>query len=350
MANALATQKPQTGFVAYVGKDNIRKNIEDVVGKENTNRFLTPIVASIQANPQLAECTPSSILSGGLEIYSLGLAPSTKLGQAYLVPHNTRKKIGNQWTDMKEATFVLGWKGYVQLAERSGQYRTITVKVVKEGEIGSYNPITDEISFNPIEDYAPREKAKTVGYFARFELMNGFEKQLFSTVEAMQSHAYRYSSAYRYDRDNGKKTCPWSTDFDSMAMKTMIRQLLGKWGIMSIEMQRGYINDMGVIDDDGQVRYVDNPQAVDVEVKVQEDIEANANKVEFVEEPEILPAPETPTEPVVEPEKPKRGRPAKTAPAPTPAPVRASAPTPVPEPEIAPTVIDISDDDAPEWG
>jgi recombinational DNA repair protein RecT len=111
--------------------------------------------------------------------------------------------------------------------------------------------------------------------------MNGFKKQLFSPIERIEAHAKKYSRGYRYDLETGKKSSPWSTNFDAMAKKTMIRQLIGKWGIMSVEMQQAYANDMGVIDEDGSVRYVDNPQTVPVEVRVQEDIAKNANAEVF---------------------------------------------------------------------
>lgn len=333
MANALATTKQQTGIASYLGGEAVKKNIAGVIGEKNTTRFISSIVSAVQANPNLAKCTNASILSAALQGEALQLPPSPQLGQFYMVPFRTKKKVGNQWVDTDEASFQIGWRGYLQLAIRSGQYRSIVVSEIKEGEC-DYNPITEEMDLHPITNPAEREKAKTVGYYAAFELMNGFKKQLFSPVESIKAHALRYSRGYQYDTNSGKKTSPWSTNFDAMAKKTMIRRLIGQWGIMSVEMQQAYTRDMGVIDEDGTVRYTDNPQRVDVEVMVAEDIESNANTVEFEE---AAPAPAPAPEPDPKPAK-KTTKSAKK-----------EQPKPEPEPK---TVIDIEDDDdeGPEWG
>ena len=326
----LATQKPQTGIATYLGADAVKKNISGVIGEKNVTRFVSSVVSAVQANPALATCSNASILSAALQGEALQLAPSPQLGQFYIVPYKNRKKIGDKWVDVEEAQYQIGWRGYLQLAIRSGQYKNIVVSEIKEGE-ADYNPITEEIDLHPILNPAERENAKTIGYYAMFELMNGFKKQLYSPIERIQAHAKRYSRGYRYDVENNKKTSPWSTNFDAMAKKTMIRQLIGKWGIMSVEMQQAYSNDMGVIDEDGTVRYVDNPQTVEVEV--QQDIAQNANTVEFEEMPAPTPAPAPALAPAAESAKKPRASTKKAEPAP------------------APTVIDIEpEDDGPEWG
>lgn len=178
------------------------------------------------------------------------------------------------------------------------------VNDIREGEI-DYNPITEEIDLHPIKDPTVRESTPIIGYYAMFELMNGFRKQMFSPIETIKAHASRYSRSYRYDIENGKKSSIWSTNFDAMAKKTMIRQLIGKWGIMSVEMQQAYTTDMSVIDEDGTVRYVDSPQTVEEQTK--QDIVENANTVEFDETVvEAEPAPEPVPEPVPEAPKPKK--------------------------------------------
>ena len=341
MANTLTTQKQQTGIATYLGGDAVKKNIAGVVGERNVTRFVTSVVSAVQANPALARCSNSSILSAALLGEALKLTPSPQLGQFYIIPYKNKKKVGTQWVEVEEAQYQLGWRGYIQLAIRSGQYKTIVVSEVKDGELAKFNPITEEIELSPIEDPAVREATPTIGYYAMFRLNNNFEKVLFMSKEAMEAHAKRYSRGYRYDLDSHKKTSPWSTDFDAMAKKTMIRQLIGKWGIMSIEMQQAYSNDMAVIDDDGTARYVDNPNAVDVEAQVAEDIATNANSVEFVEE-----------EPPVKEEKPKakRGHKPKAEPIPAPEPVEVTS-MPKPETPEVETVIDIEAvDDGPEWG
>lgn len=302
MANALTTTQQQTGIASYLGREEVYKNIAGVIGKENTTRFISSVVSAVQSNPALAKCTNSSILSAALQGEALQLPPSPQLGMFYMTPYKNRKQINGKWVEVEEATFSLAWRGMIQLAIRSGQYKNIVVSEIKEGE-ADYNPITEEIALHPITDPAVREATPTVGYYAMFELRNGFRKQLYSPIEDIQSHAKRYSRGYRYDLETGKKSSPWSTNFDAMAKKTMIRQLIGKWGIMSVEMQQAYVADQGVIDDDGTVRYVDNPQ--NVEAKVAEDIEFHANTEDFVEA-EVEPVKE-------EAPAPKRGRKKQTA-------------------------------------
>lgn len=334
MANEVATVKQS--FVDYVGNNAVKQNIIKAIGEKDLPLFVTPIVSAVQQSPLLAACTPASIISGGLAGYALKLAPSPQIGHFYLVPHKSKKNINGQWVEVQEATFQLGWKGYIQLAIRSGQYEAINVSDVRKGELKSYNPITEEMSFVPVEDPAAREKLPVIGYYARFKLLNGFQKQLFFSVERMKEYAKSYSDSYRYDLRTGKKSSPWSNNFDEMAKKTMIRQLIGKWGIMSIEMQKAYTQDMSVIDDDGNPQYVDNQSSFIVEEQVQEDISANANTVAF-EEAVVEPAPE--------PEKPK----SKTTPKKNAA-KKEPTPAPMPEPEVE-TVIDIAeaDDDEPDW-
>jgi recombination protein RecT len=152
---------------------------------------------------------------------------------------------------------VLGWKGYYQLALRSGQYRNLDAVAVKEGELEDYNPITGEIKLNPISDPVAREHAKTIGYYAFFELVNGFKKQMYWSKEKMEQHALKYSQGYRAK----KGYTFWERDFDSMALKTMYRQLIGKYGIMSIDMQTAYANDTtiqpSILEDDEAPIYFD---------------------------------------------------------------------------------------------
>ena len=331
----LATQNKQTGIASYLGGEAVKKNIAGVIGEKNVTRFVSSVVSAVQANPALAKCSNSSILSAALQGEALQLALSPQLGQFYIVPYKNRKKVGNSWVDVDEAQYQIGYKGILQLAIRSGQYHKITVSEIKKGEI-DYNPITEEMEIHAIMDPAVREAAETVGYYASFELMNGFCKQIYRPIEAIQSHAKKYSRGYRYDLDNGKKTSPWSTNFDAMAKKTLLRELLGKWSIMSVEMQQAYTSDMGVIDEDGTVRYVDNPTTI--EAQVQNDIAANANVEEFVveaptpapkPEPEsFMPEPTPPTEPIPEPEPPKKPKASAKA-------------KPKPEPE--PAVLDMPD-------
>lgn len=272
MPTTQLSEKKQTGIGTYLCVPAVKQNIENIVGSGNATRFISSVVSAVQTNKALAECTNSSILSAALLGEALKLTPSPQLGQFYLVPY----KNGG----ISEATFQLGWKGYIQLAIRSGQYRKIVASAVKEGELNDYNPITEDFSVTPITDEKARQKAKVIGYYAMFELTNGFRKEIYWSREKMQSHAETYSNGYKSDLRNKTAYTFWSKDFDAMALKTMLRQLISKWGIMSIDMQKAYHSDMGVLDEDGSVRYVDNPSE-NVEEVVAEEIAANANVTPF---------------------------------------------------------------------
>lgn len=264
-------------FASFISRDEIKRRIAKTLGSDRGQRFITAIVSAVNNNPQLAECNNDSIYSGALLGESLNLSPSPQLGHYYLVPFNDKNK-------GKVAQFQLGYKGYLQLAIRSGYYKKINVLDIKEGELIKYDPLNEEIEVNLIEDEEAREKAKTIGYYAMFEYTNQFKKTLYWSKSKMQEHAKKYSQGYRADLSKGTAYTFWSKDFDGMAFKTMLRQLISKWGIMSIEMQNAVEKDMGVINEDGSVDYVDNQnyveqepiinqedKIVDVEVKDQEE-------------------------------------------------------------------------------
>lgn len=274
MANAVAVKK-NAGIATYLSNDAVKQNIMNVVGEKNTTRFISSVVSAVQTNPTLAQCSNGSILSAALLGEALQLTPSPQLGQYYMVPYDNSK------AGTKEAQFQLGYKGYIQLAIRSGQYRKITVSDIKEGEVASFNPITEDFELIPYTDTKKRVALPTVGYYAMFELMNGFRKEIFWTKEMMEHHAETYSSGYRNDIRKKTKYTFWSKDFDAMAKKTLIRQLISKWGIMSVEMTRAFENDMAVIDESGKAHYVDNQQ--DTEEIVEAEIAENANSVDFSE-------------------------------------------------------------------
>lgn len=245
-------------FASFISGDEIKRRIAKTLGSDRGQRFITAIVSAVNNNPQLAECNNDSIYSGALLGESLNLSPSPQLGHYYLVPFNDKNK-------GKVAQFQLGYKGYLQLAIRSGYYKKINVLDIKEGELIKYDPLNEEIEVNLIEDEEAREKAKTIGYYAMFEYTNGFKKTLYWSKSKMQEHAKKYSQGYRADLSKGTAYTFWSKDFDGMAFKTMLRQLISKWGIMSIEMQNAVEKDMGVINEDGSVDYVGNQNYVEQE-------------------------------------------------------------------------------------
>lgn len=241
-------------FASFINQGAIQNRIIKTIGSERGQRFITAIVSAVNNNSSLAECTNDSIYSGALLGESLNLSPSPQLGHYYLVPFKDKEK-------GKVAQFQLGYKGYLQLAIRSGYYKKINVLDIKEGELIKYNPLDEEIEVNLIEDEEKREKAKTIGYYAMFEYTNGFKKTLYWSRNKMIEHAKKYSQGYRADLSKGTSYTFWSKDFDGMAFKTMLRQLISKWGIMSIEMQNAVEKDMAVINEDGTPDYVDNKKS-----------------------------------------------------------------------------------------
>lgn len=240
-------KKPK--FSVAIQSDAYKKLINNTLqDKTRAQNFIANISSAVANNKELQECDPSTILSAGLMTESLNLSLNTQIGHAYLIPFKDNKN------NRIVAQFQLGYKGYLQLAMRSGQYKKINVLAIKEGELIKYDPLEETIEVKLIDDEFKREKAKTTGYYAFFEYHNGFKKTLYWSKEKMEAHALKYSQGYRAK----KGYTFWEKDFDAMAIKTLIRQLISKWGIMSVEMQDAFIKDMGVIEEDGKVEYVDN--------------------------------------------------------------------------------------------
>ena len=253
--NSLTKSKQRLGITAYLTQDAVKNQINSIVGSKDGAKFVTSIVSAVNTNPTLAECTNQSILSGALLGHSLNLSPSPQLGHYYLVPFNNTK------ARTKEAQFQMGYKGYIQLAIRSGQYKKLNVMAIKEGELEYFDPLNEDIQINlMVDSWDEREAAETIGYYAFFELVNGFRKAIYWSKKQMEAHALKYSKGYQAK----KGYTFWEKDFDGMAYKTMLRQLISKWGIMSIEMMSAFDSDMAVIHEDGTKDYVDTEDIVDV--------------------------------------------------------------------------------------
>lgn len=279
VGNSLANRTKKGGFSLYLSSDAVKNQINQVVGGKNGPRFISSIISAVNVNPALQECSHQSILSAALLGEALKLSPSPQLGQFYLVPFNDKHK-------GKVAQFQLGYKGYIQLALRSGQYKKLNVLSIKEGELIGYNPLSEDIEVALIEDEEARENAPTIGYFAFFEYMNGFMKSMYWSKNKMILHADRYSQAFSKDacdiqtkygmkhkvsyadyvagnypsNDAWMYSSFWYRDFDGMAYKTMLRQLISKWGVMSIDMISALDKDMTVINADGSVDYVEEAE------------------------------------------------------------------------------------------
>ena len=285
----LTTQKQQPRFSVAIQTKTYQSMIANTLrDSDRQKRFVASITSAVAVNPALQECEASTILAGALLGESLNLSPSPQLGQYYLVPFKQKEKRNRQGElispETTKATFVLGYKGYIQLALRSGAYKDLDVMEIKQGEFKGKDPRTGRPMFEFMSDEEAWEKAPTIGYMAFFEYLNGFTKMLYWSKDKMMRHADQYSpafsaSAYKKLQDgeipNGelwKYSSFWYKDFDGMAKKTMLRQLISKWGIMSTEMVKAMDADNSIAEISGddivttpdEAIPIDQPEAVDV--------------------------------------------------------------------------------------
>ncbi len=260
-------------FSLAIQSEEYKRLINNTLGdSKRAAKFIAAISSAVATNSSLQQCDAGSILSGALLGEALNLSPSPQLGQYYLVPFKDK------------AQFQLGYKGYIQLAIRSGQYKDIDVIEVREGEYLGRDKITGKHQFEFIEDEVERENKPIIGYMAYFEYLNGFYKNLYWSKEKMQKHALEYSQAYASDVKKGTNYSFWTKDFNGMAFKTMLRQLISKWGIMSIDMQEALTKDMSVVKEDGTYDYVDNQPVMEVpsEERVEQTAETTTVEVKQV--------------------------------------------------------------------
>jgi len=255
MANEVA-KKPQTGlqkFNAMLENTRTQEYLTNVLG-EKKQTFVSNMVALVSSNKALSECDPSTIMFSCLKATALGLALDPSLGLAWVLPYRDNKN------NTTVATFQLGAKAYIQLALRTAQYRKINVRDVRQGEIVGEDFVSGEMQFKKLEK--DREKAPIVGYVAMFELINGFSKQLYMSVEELDAHAKRFSQTYR------KGYGLWSDKEmrGSMMEKTILKRLLSKYGVLSVEMEQAIKSDSAVLGENNSVRYIDNEEdAIDLE-------------------------------------------------------------------------------------
>nr|PZN58864.1 MAG: recombinase [Sphaerobacter thermophilus] len=217
--------RPIDRLKAILSAESVQEQFRNAL-QENAGAFVASIIDLYNTDANLRLCDPSKVVMEALKAASLKLPINRQLGFAWIVPY--KDKNGEYIP-----TFQLGYKGYIQLALRTGAYRYINADVVYEGELVRRDRLTGEIEIDP----DARTSDKVVGYFAFLETLNGFRKTVYMTVDEVRRHAERFSKSYR------NPSSPWHTDFDSMALKTCMRQLLSRYGIMSIELQRAYIED-----------------------------------------------------------------------------------------------------------
>lgn len=217
--------------------------LQTVLGAKKSS-FVNNLTALVANNVQLQVCDPMTVMYAAIKATALDLPLDPNLGYAYVIPYK------NNRTQQTDAQFQIGFKGFIQLAMRSGQFKTINVRDVKEGEITGEDFISGENQYKRLSEN--RESAKTIGFVAYFELVNGFRKSLYMSTDEINVHAEKYSKTFK----NNNST--WKTEFEAMAEKTVLKRLLLKYAPMSVEMQMATKYDQGIIRDNDNIEYVDN--------------------------------------------------------------------------------------------
>jgi len=270
------TNKPAT-IKSFFDNPNVAKRFEEIIGdKTRSIQFVSSVLQIANGNNYLKNADPLTIYNAALMAATLNLPINQNLGFAYIVPYG------------KSAQFILGYKGFIQLAQRSGQYKSINATEVYENQFKSFNSLTEELDC----DFSIDGKGEVVGFAAHFELLNGFQKTAYWSVEKMKAHGKKYSKSF----NNG----PWKTDFNSMGKKTLIKLTLGTYGPMNIEMQKAIESDQAVIknEDGTELEYVDheeiasNPEseriiALITDASTLEELEAYQDAVNSLEDEEV---------------------------------------------------------------
>lgn len=229
-------------------RDDVKQKFKDLLGKRSAS-FITSVLQIAAQNSLLANADPVSVYQAAAVAATLDLPLNQNLGFAYIVPYKSKQKDGS-YKDV--AQFQMGYKGFIQLAQRSGQFKTIASAPIYEGQLIEQNPLTG-YQF----DFSQKKSEIVIGYAAYFQLINGFEKTLFMSVDELKKHGAKFSQTFK------KGFGLWKDDFDSMAQKTVIKLLLSKFAPLSVEMQQAVVTDQSIVKDaDTQdVIYVDNTEA-----------------------------------------------------------------------------------------
>lgn len=256
-----------TQLKELLSAESTKKRFFEILGSKSAS-FISSIINVVNGNPALQEANPNTVLMSAAIAATLDLPINPNLGFAAIVPYKEKGQA--------VAQFQMMWRGFVQLAQRSGQYRTLNTTEVCEGEIKKQNRFTGEIEFDP----DGRKSDKIIGYVAYMSLLNGFEKYFYMSLEECEKHAKRYSKTYQ--KGYGK----WKDDFDAMAKKTVLKLLISKYGIMSVDMQKSVEFDQSTVQGDinhieeATAEYVDNePAQIEPAKPTEEELQANYERV-----------------------------------------------------------------------
>ncbi|MEB6179483.1 recombinase RecT [Enterococcus casseliflavus] len=271
LKNQLAEKSTQVvdpsklGFKALMNTPAMKKKFTDIL-HEKSDSFMGSLMTLVGGDNYLSQAEPMTIIASALKAATMDLPIDKNLGYAYVVPFNRSEKVGNKWVKHNEAQFILGYKGYIQLAQRSGQYKALNALAIYDGQLIDWNPLTEEFSF----DYKAKVSDEVIGYVGFFELLNGFKKTVYWTKQEIESH--RIKNAKGYDKD--KLSGAWVDNYDSMAIKTVLRNLLSKWGLLSVEMQTAITSDEKVFRVDENSDLIEETDLSDMEPLPQERKEA----------------------------------------------------------------------------
>ena len=251
------SEQTQLTAKALFNKDEVKQKFQELLGKRASS-FMTSVLQIVASNALLAKADPSSIYHAAAVAATLDLPLNNNLGFAYIVPYNQKQPDGSY---KQVAQFQMGYKGFIQLAQRSGQFKTISVAPIYEGQLIEEDPLTGFVF-----DFKQKKSDKIIGFASYFRLLNGFEKALYATSEDLKKHGLKYSQTFR------KGYGLWKDDFDAMAAKTVLKALLSKYAPLSIEMQRAVVVDQAIINDTEatDITYADNePKSLEEGVTVE---------------------------------------------------------------------------------
>lgn len=248
MSNLTQQQKQNALAIKQtLSNPSVMKRIEEMIGRKSDS-YITSVMQVINSNGLLAQSTPESVIGAVYTACALNLPLNNNLGFAYIVPFKNRQT-GNQ-----EAQFQMGWKGYLQLAQRSGQIKKIA-------SIAVYDTDTEESVKARLTSFIPQKvSGEVIGYLAYLETVTGFEAHLTMTNEELEQHASKYSQTYKTAKSKGQSYSVWHQNWDAMCQKTVIKLLISKYAPMSVELQQAIEFDQAVINEDGEASYVDNDQ------------------------------------------------------------------------------------------
>lgn len=274
MSTQIAKTEDKVSVKTYFAKDGVQKKFQELLGKKSTG-FITSVMQCVNSNALLLNATPESVYNSAAMAATLDLPINNNLGFAWIVPYNERfKDQSGQWQTKSVAQFQMGWKGFVQLANRTGQYKSINVLEVYENQFKSFNRLTEELD----ADFTKVGTGELVGVVAYFKLINGFEKTSFWSIDEINAHGLKFSKTFSHNNS------VWKTNFIAMAKKTVLKNTLSKWGILSIEMQNAVITDQAVINNSEtmDVDYVDAGNGSNLE-QMKEEVQAEtmSEEVDF---------------------------------------------------------------------